>query len=62
MATLFIKHALKRDKHGVRLVATKQTSTATITAVYEGGEVRVASGDVWAAKQLPNGNYETIKT
>lgn len=60
MATLTIKHEIKHTKNGVQLVKARRDTVEQVTAVYVGGDVRTRSGDVWAAKQLADGNFETI--
>lgn len=57
---LFLKHMIKRTKNGVHIVKSNSTSVEQITGVYEGGSVRTKSGDIWAAKRLPDGNYESV--
>jgi hypothetical protein len=60
MATLTIKHDLKRTKNGdVVLVKASRTQVVDIVAVYADGSVRTKSGDVWLARKLESGNYET---
>jgi hypothetical protein len=60
MPTLTIKHEIKHTKSGIVLVASKRTSVVDITGIYDDGSVRTKSGDVWKARKLDNGNYETV--
>lgn len=60
MATLTIKHDIKHTKNCIQFVKARRETVVDVTAVYVGGDVRTRSGDVWAAKQLPNGNFETV--
>lgn len=60
MASLTIKHDVQRRKDGsVILVKAKRNTEVEVVAVYSDGSVRTKSGDVWYAKKLDNGNFET---
>ncbi len=63
MTTLHIKHSITFDKKGnIRFVPnSRKQDFVEVVAFYQAdGRVRTKSGDVYAAKLLPTGNFETV--
>lgn len=58
---LTIKHDFTVQRNGtVKYTKAARVQVVEVTAVYEGGSVRTKSGDVWAAKHLGDGKFETV--
>lgn len=63
MTTLHIKHVVTFDKKGnIRFVpnSRKQDFVEVVAEYAADGRVRTKSGDVFAAKRLADGNFETV--
>jgi hypothetical protein len=63
MTTLTIKHVAHFDKTGRVTFRpnTRKNDTVEVVAFYPvDSRVRTKSGDVYAAKLLPNGHFETV--
>lgn len=63
MTTLHIKHVVSFDKNGKTkwFSNPRKNDVVEVMAEYAAdGRVRTTSGDVYAAKKLPNGNFETV--
>jgi hypothetical protein len=63
MSTLHIKHVVTFDKNGKAkfLPNGRKNDVVQVVAEYAADQrVRTASGDVYKAKKLPSGNFETV--
>lgn len=63
MATLHIKHVVTFDKNGKAKWHTnpRKNDVVEVFAEYAAdGRVRTTSGDVYRAKKLANGSFETV--
>lgn len=58
---LTIKHDFSVQRDGtVKYSKASRVTVVEVTGVYDNGAVRTRSGDVWAAKHLGDGKFETV--